>query len=184
MFWKLQVKCEIILQGRKLDFKHLFYNNLADELSVTKAFPQNWPFKVVVLVTVCAKCRWSWPTKWDVSPPVMLSFPVWMSGFVNYLRQGMCDQTGNCIKKKQPYLPKSMFTSLANKVVLSTLCHSGGIKLTTLVVTGTNYLYVNSTIIRSRPWQPSKNPNAITNSKPQCLFELLKCNQLLTLSND
>jgi len=87
-------------------------------------------------------------------------------------------------KKKQPYLPKSMFTSLANKVVLSTLCHSGGIKLTTLVVTGTNYMYVNSTIIRSRPWQPSKNPNAITNSKPQCLFELLKCNRLLTLSND
>jgi hypothetical protein len=87
-------------------------------------------------------------------------------------------------KKKQPYLPKSMFTSLANKVVLSTLCHSGGIKFTTLVVTGTNYMYVNSTIILSRPWQPSKNPNAITNSKPQCLFELLKCNQLLTLLND
>ena len=110
MFWKLQVKCEIILQGRKLDFKHLFYNNLADELSVTKAFPQNWPFKVVVLVTVCAKCRWSRPTKWDVSPPVMLSFPVWMSGFVNYLRQGMCDRTGNCIKKnnhtfRNPCLP-------------------------------------------------------------------------------
>jgi hypothetical protein len=38
-------KCEIILQGRKLDFKHLFYNNLADELSVTNLC---FPTKLVI----------------------------------------------------------------------------------------------------------------------------------------